>query len=275
MGLKSEPRPVALTAAGTDSGGGAGAVADVKTFEAHGVWATVAITAVTAQNTVGVQAVHDLPAAVVRAQLESVATDFNVAAFKTGMLASTEIVRVVAAAIRDLALPGPVVDPVLRSSAGQSLGGAGMAEAIVTHLLPLAAVVTPNLDEAAVLTGSDRITSAAAMEGAARALAGAGAAAVLVTGGHVDWVGGAPDCLLVRGQPDVVWLEGPRHPSPHTHGTGCVLSAAIAANIARGQDVEEACRRAKKFVTEAIAAASDLGLGHGVGPVAPGGRVGQ
>lgn len=257
--------PVALTIAGTDSGGGAGVTADLKTFEAHGVWGTAAVVAVTAQNTLGVQAFETLPAALVRAQVESVATDVGVDAAKTGMLATAELVGAVAAAVRDFGVGPLVVDPVFVSKHGDTLLADDAVAALRAELLPSAAVVTPNLPEAEALVGFG-IVDRAAMAEAARALVAAGAGAALVKGGHLA-AEASPDCLVVAGSPPV-WLEGARLPGRHTHGTGCALSAAITAGLARGVPLAEACRAAKAFVERAIAAGVELG--GGVGPVDPG-----
>ena len=259
-------RPVALTIAGTDSGGGAGIVADLKTFEAHGVWGTCAVVAVTAQNTVGVQAVGTLPAELVRAQVESVVSDIGVDAAKTGMLASTELVRAVAAAVREAGIAPLVVDPVLVSKHGAALLADDAVDALRDELLPLAAVVTPNLPEAARLVGFE-VVDRAGMEAAGRALADLGPEVVLVKGGHL---GGedSPDCLVVAGAPEPMWMEGPRLGGRHTHGTGCVLSAAVCAELARGMDPADACVAARHFCQRAIMAG--VPLGAGVGPVDPG-----
>ncbi len=259
-------RPVALTIAGTDSGGGAGVTADLKTFEAHGVWGTCAVVAVTAQNTVGVQSFATLPPELVRAQVQSVVSDIGVDAAKTGMLASAELVRVVAEAVGEAGISRLVVDPVLVSKHGDSLLADDAVDALRDHLLPLATVVTPNLPEAARLVGFD-VADRAGMEEAGRALAALGPDVVLVKGGHL---GGdeSPDCLVVAGTDDAVWLEGARHAGRHTHGTGCVLSAALCAELARGMDPADACVAARHFCSRAIAAGVDLGAG--VGPVDPG-----
>ena len=257
-------RPVAMSIAGSDSGGGAGITADLKTFEAHDVWGTVAVVAVTAQNTIGVQGFETLPAALVRGQIESVASDIGVDAAKTGMLASAELVSAVAAAVRDFGVPNLVVDPVFVSKHGDTLLADDAVGALRDDLLPLATVVTPNLPEAAALVGF-AIDDRASMEEAGRTLAARGPKTVLVKGGHL---GGeeSPDCL-VSGD-EVQWLEGARIPGRHTHGTGCVLSAAIAAELARGMEPSDACVAAKRFIEKAIAAGVELG--GGVGPVDPG-----
>jgi hydroxymethylpyrimidine/phosphomethylpyrimidine kinase len=256
---------VALTIAGSDSGGGAGIVADLKTFEAHGVWGTCAIVAVTAQNTLGVQAFDALGPALVRRQIQSVATDIGVDAAKTGMLASAELVSAVAGAVRDFGVGRLVVDPVFVSKHGDTLLADDAVGALRDELLPLAAVVTPNLPEASALVGFP-ITDRAGMVEAARALAASGAAVVLVKGGHL---GGedSPD-LVLAAESEPVWLEGRRIAGRHTHGTGCVLSAALTAELARGMDPADACVAAKRFIERAIAAGVDLGAG--IGPVNPG-----
>ncbi|MDQ1439081.1 MAG: hydroxymethylpyrimidine/phosphomethylpyrimidine kinase [Acidimicrobiaceae bacterium] len=256
---------MALTIAGSDSGGGAGVVADLKTFEAHGVWGTCALVAVTAQNTLGVQGFDALSPELVRRQIDSVVTDIGVDAAKTGMLASATLVSAVAAAVRDFGVPNLVVDPVFVSKHGDTLLADDAVGALRAELLPLATVVTPNLPEAAALVGFE-IDGRPAMEEAARALSGHGAKVVLVKGGHL---GGdeSPDLLLAAGG-DPVWLESRRIEGRHTHGTGCVLSAAIAAELARGMEPADACVAAKRFIDHAIAAG--VTLGGGIGPVNPG-----
>jgi len=258
-------RPVALTIAGSDSSGGAGIVADLKTFEAHDVWGTAAVVAVTAQNTVGVQAVETLSPALVKAQIESVVTDIGVDAAKTGMLASAELTRTVAACARDLGVPNLVVDPVLVSKHGDTLLADDAVSALVSELIPLATVVTPNLPEASRLVGFD-VDSREAMAEAGMRIVDMGARVALVKGGHL---GGedSPDCLVSLDH-GVTWLEAGRIPGRHTHGTGCVLSAAITAELARGMEPADACVAAKRFLERAIA--SGLDLGSGIGPVNPG-----
>jgi hydroxymethylpyrimidine/phosphomethylpyrimidine kinase len=257
-------RPVALTVAGSDSGGGAGITADLKTFEAHGVWGTVAVVAVTAQNTLGVQAFETLPPSLVRAQVESVVRDIGVDAAKTGMLATAELVSAVAGAVRDTGIARLVVDPVFVSKHGDTLLADDAVGALRDELLPLATVVTPNLPEAAALVAFE-IGDRQAMEEAAKALAALGPEVVLVKGGHLAG-DASPDCLVVDGE--VRWLEGTRIPGRHTHGTGCVLSAAVTAELARGMEPADACVAAKRFIEKAIAGGVELG--GGVGPVDPG-----
>lgn len=255
--------PVALTVAGTDSGGGAGIPADLHTFAAHGVWGTCAVAAVTAQNTVGVTALQVLPPAMVRAQMAAVATDFGVAATKTGMLGDASVVAAVATAVTDLGLRPLVVDPVAVSTTGAALLSADGVAALRDFLLPLADLVTPNLHEAAALAGWPAPpTDREGMEQLAEAVLGLGPAAVLVTGGHMTGPE-APDLLVQRGGAGPRWLLGPRLDSRSTHGTGCVLAAAVTARLARGETLLQAVEGAKVFVTAAIAAGVELGAGPG------------
>jgi hydroxymethylpyrimidine/phosphomethylpyrimidine kinase len=264
-GTPPRSRPVALTVAGVDSGGGAGATADLKTFEAHDVWGTVAVTAVTAQNTLGVHAVEAVSPELVRVQIGSVASDMGVDAAKTGMLATAGVVEAVVEAVRDFGVRPLVVDPVLVSSTGSPLLAPDALDLMREWLLPLATVVTPNLAEAAALTGRE-VRDRAGVEDAARGLADLGPDVVLVTGGHLPDTEEAADCLLAGGPP--TWLVGHRVVNPNTHGNGCVLSAAVCAELARGMDAADACVAAKHFVEHAIAAGFDLG--DGPGPVDPG-----
>ena len=261
--------PVALTIAGTDSGGGAGIAADLKTFAAHGVWGTCAVTAVTAQNTVGVDAAEVLPAAMVSAQIAAVAGDIGVTAAKTGMLGEPPVVQAVAEAVGAWGLHPLVVDPVAVATSGAALiSDAGLA-ALRDVLVPLADLVTPNLAEAAALAGwTDPPANRSAMEQVGRAVLALGPGAVLVKGGHLSGAE-APD-LLLRPAADPVWFPGRRLDSRATHGTGCVLSAAITARLARGDELVQAIDGAKHFVTAAIAAGVDLGAGPGaVNPSGP------
>lgn len=266
---RSRP-PTALTIAGSDSGGGAGIIADLKTFEAHGVWGLAALTAVTAQNTVGVQAFERVDPGLVRAQIESVVTDIGVDAAKSGMLADAGLVRAVAQAVDDLGIAPLVIDPVMVSKHGDSLLSEDASAALRDRLLPLAALVTPNLPEAAVITGVPAVRSRDEMATAGARILALGAGAVLVKGGHLDG-GVAADCLV---SPDgTEWFEVDRLGTRHTHGTGCVLSAAIAARLALGQSLRDAVAGGKSFVTGAIEAGVELGAG--VGPVNPGAGRGR
>lgn len=257
------PPPVALTIAGSDSGGGAGIAADLKTFMALGVHGAVALTALTAQDTCGISSVHEVPPAFVREQIVRVAGDLGVDAAKTGMLGSEGTVVAVAEAVEALGIRPLVVDPVLAATTGRALLPPGALLALVERLLPLAAVVTPNLGEAGALLGRT-VSSLRGMREAARDLHALGPAAVLVTGGHLE---GDPVDVLYDGN-DMVELRAQRVPGGRTHGGGCTLSAAIAAMLARGASVPVAVREAKAFVTEAIR--HGLALGRGEGPVDPG-----
>jgi hydroxymethylpyrimidine kinase/phosphomethylpyrimidine kinase len=257
-------RPIALTIAGVDSSGGAGVAADLKTFEAHGVWGTAAVTAATAQNTLGVQATEAVSPELVRAQMVSVAVDLSVDAAKTGMLATAEIVDTVAATVAELGIGPLVVDPVLLSGHGDPLLEPAGIEAMKERLFPLASVVTPNIAEAAALTGRP-VEERETMVAAARAIAELGPDVVLVTGGHLEG-DDSPDCLFASGE--VRWLESPRIRTDDTHGGGCVLSAALCAELARGMEPVDACVAAKHFAERAIAAG--VALGAGTGPVDPG-----
>jgi hydroxymethylpyrimidine/phosphomethylpyrimidine kinase len=259
------PRPVALTIAGTDSGGGAGVAADLKTFEAHGVWGTAAVTAVTAQNTLGVQAYEAVTGDLVRAQIASVVTDIGVDAAKTGMLGSFDVTEAVCAAVRDFRVHPLVVDPVMVSSHGERLLHEEAIETFWLLLLPMATVLTPNLDEAGALAGFP-VVDRATMEEAGRVIAGVGPQVVMITGGHLGDEERSSDLLVAGGE--LRWLDGPRLASLHTHGTGCVLSAAICAELARGMEPVDACLAGKRFVERTIAAG--LALGSGIGPVDPG-----
>jgi hydroxymethylpyrimidine/phosphomethylpyrimidine kinase len=249
----------ALTIAGSDSGGGAGIQADLKTFAAHAVYGTSAITAVTAQNTLGVTGIVALPPAIVTAQIEAVAGDIGVGAVKTGMLANRAIVQAVAAAIDAFRLPFVVVDPVMVAKSGDRLLDDDAAAAVKSDLLSRAFVVTPNIPEAEVLAGMS-ITSPADTPEAARRILALGPRAVIVKGGHL---GGTEAIDLIYDGHEFRELRGPRIDSRHTHGTGCTFSAAIAANLALGRSLRDATEHAKDYVTGAILHGLDIGHGHG------------
>jgi hydroxymethylpyrimidine/phosphomethylpyrimidine kinase len=251
--------PVALTIAGSDSGGGAGIQADLKTFAALGVFGTSALTAITAQNTVGVTAVEAVSPAMVRAQIDAVVTDLAPRAAKTGMLATRPIVEAVAEAMSAHGLPRVVVDPVMVSKSGHRLLDDEAVDAVVTHLLPLSGVVTPNAEEAAVLTGR-QVRSLDEARDAARRLLDLGARAVVLKGGHLP-TDDVVDLLVTTDA--VVELRGPRHPGRNTHGTGCTFAAAMAAMLARDADLETAFREARGYVDGAIRHAPSLGAGDG------------
>jgi hydroxymethylpyrimidine/phosphomethylpyrimidine kinase len=253
-----------LSIAGSDAGGGAGIQADLKTFSALGVYGMTAITAVTVQNTRGVSDVEAISARIVAEQIRAVATDIGVDAAKTGMLANASIVEAVAAAIEEEAVHPLVVDPVSVSKHGHPLLTADAIAAIRDRILPLATLVTPNLPEAAALTGSE-VETREHMRRAADAMLRLGASAVLVKGGHLPGADEAAD-LFSDGVSEE-WLVAPRLETANTHGTGCTLSAAIAAHLALGADLLAAVDAGKRFVTEAIRHA--LALGHGIGPVDP------
>jgi len=251
-------QPIALTIAGSDSGGGAGIQADLKTFQAFGVYGTNAVTAVTAQNTLALHAIHAVPLQDVRAQIDAVVTDLRPQALKTGMLATTALVNEVADAIEAHALGRYVLDPVMVATSGARLLDAGAAASLLTRLLPLATLITPNLHEAAVLVGQP-VETVAHMSEAARRLVDLGAGAALIKGGHL--AGDAVD-VLWDGHEEHVWRR-PRVDTAHTHGTGCTLSAAATAGLALGESVPDAVARAIRFVVRAIESAPGLGGGHG------------
>jgi hydroxymethylpyrimidine/phosphomethylpyrimidine kinase len=248
----------ALTIAGSDSGGGAGIQADLKTFAALGVFGTSAITSVTAQNTVGVQGVHDLPPGFVGRQIDSVVDDIGIDAAKTGMLSNAAIIEVVAEKLRAHRIERLVVDPVMVAKSGAPLLRPDAVEALIDRLLPLARVVTPNIPEAEALSGLT-ISGIDGMQRAARQIHSLGPRYVVVKGGHLR--GRAID-LMFDGN-DVTELDAERIETPHTHGTGCVFSAAIAAQLAKGNPVPEAVAVAKRFVTAAVRHGFPLGKGHG------------
>lgn len=258
-------RPLALTVAGSDSGGGAGIQADLKTFQEFGVYGMSVITAVTAQNSLGVQRIEPLSPDMVEAQLESVMADIGTDAVKTGMLPTQAHVEKVASSLRRHEVKHLVIDPVRIAKVGAKLTGNDAFEAMKGMLLPMAEVVTPNLPEACRLLGlqEEDIRSAGDMEKAARALLGFGSRYVLLKGGHLKG-DEAVDLFVGADQPNKTeWLKGPRYSTVHTHGTGCATASAIAANLAKGLSAEEACRQAKSFVAAAIAAAFPLGRGTG------------
>ena len=250
---------IALTIAGSDSGGGAGIQADLKTFQQFGVFGTSVIVALTAQNTEGVRAVHRVPTDIVAAQLAALAEDLPPAALKTGMLAEAALVHQVAGAVRGYGWGPLVVDPVMVSTSGHRLLDADAEAVLRDVLLPLAAVVTPNLDEAAILVGRE-VADVRAMEAAGRRLLELGARAALVKGGHLA-KGDAVDVLVTAG--GVRRFAHERLDTTSTHGTGCTLSAALAAGLALGRDLERAVEDALDFVHRAMLAAPGLGRGHG------------
>ena len=250
--------PKAMTIAGSDSGGGAGIQADLKTFAALGVYGASTLTAITAQNTVAVTAVHELPTDLIQSQIDAVVTDIGVDAVKTGMLSSAAIVAAVAAALQKHAIPNVVVDPVMIAKSGDVLLRPDAVAALRNHLLPLATVVTPNIPEAETLTGLSLQTDSAIRQ-AAEQIIGMGARSVVIKGGHR--AGPAADLFYdgARFQE----FTAPRIDTPNTHGTGCTFAAAIAAGLAQGQDLAAAVAQAKDYVTAAIRHSYPLGQGHG------------
>ena len=259
--------PVALTIAGSDSGGGAGIQADLKTFAALGVHGASAITAITAQNTVTVIDILELPAALIRAQIDAVVDDLGVEAAKTGMLASAAIIETVAAAVRDHGIGNLIVDPVMVAKGGARLLRDDAVEALRLELLPLSAVITPNLPEAEVLLGQ-RIATRAEHQAGARKLFELGPKAVVVKGGHAE---GAESIEVYFDGGELVELRARRIQTSNTHGSGCAFSAAIAAGLARGEAPLQAVRNAKDFITAAIEGSIEVGRGHG--PVNPMAKV--
>lgn len=247
-----------MTIAGSDSGGGAGIQADLKTFSALGVYGASTLTAVTAQNTIGVTAVHEIPTDVIAAQIDAVITDIGVNAVKTGMLSSPEIVAAVADSIQRHNVANLVVDPVMVAKSGDRLLRAEAIATICSDLIPLASVVTPNIPEAEDLTGLSIATDADARR-AAEAIIKMGAKSVVIKGGHRD---GPPTDILYDGQ-EFIEFTTQRIPSTNTHGTGCTFASAVAGGLAHNLDVPAAVQQAKDYVTAAIRAAYPIGHGHG------------
>ena len=256
--------PIALTIAGSDSSGGAGIQADLKTFAALGVYGASAITALTAQNTKGVTGIHAVPADFVTAQIDAVFSDLDVKAVKIGMVAQLATIEAIVAGLTRWSPRNIVLDPVMVATSGDRLLAADAVDALRTKLVPRAALITPNLPEAAVLLDEPVATTEAAIESQGRRLMSMGCAAVLIKGGHGQ--GAESIDYLVRSS-GIVALAAPRIDTKNTHGTGCSLSSAIAAFLARGEDLEIAVRHAKSWVSAAIAAADRLGVGHGHGPI--------
>ena len=256
--------PVALTIAGSDSSGGAGIQADLKTFAALGVYGASAITALTAQNTKGVAAIHVVPAEFLRAQIDAVLGDLEVGAVKIGMVAQLASIEAIADAIKRWSPKHVVLDPVMVASSGGRLLAEEAVDALRQKLIPLATIITPNLPEAAALLNGPVATSEAAIEGQGRKLLALGSPAVFIKGGHgegsesVDYLIHADGCVA---------LSAPRVATQNTHGTGCSLSSAIAAELAKGADLEAAVRNAKSFISGAIAAADRFTVGRGYGPI--------
>ncbi len=256
----NNPFPIALTIAGSDSGGGAGIQADLKTFHQYGVYGTSVVVAVTAQNTLGVTAVHEIPVDIVTSQMAALAEDILPHATKTGMLASPELVEAVASGIRRLEFSKLVVDPVIVATSGDRLLSEEAERSVVEYLVPLATIVTPNLHEAAALAGQS-VSTIDDMESAGRKLLDMGTEAVLVTGGHLERSGEIVDVLIT--ETDTRHFVHPRLESSSTHGTGCTLRAAITAELAHGTRLGTAVEHAIDFVHRAIEQAPPIGTGHG------------
>jgi hydroxymethylpyrimidine/phosphomethylpyrimidine kinase len=256
--------PAALTIAGSDSSGGAGIQADLKTFAALGVYGASVVTALTAQNTQGVTAIHQVPADFVTAQIDAVFADLEVGAVKIGMVADLAVIDAIAAGLQRWSPRHVVLDPVMVATSGDRLLAEDAVEALRAKLVPLASILTPNLPEAAALLNEPMASSEAAIESQGRRLLALGCPAVLIKGGHGQ--GSESIDYLVR-ESGAMALAAPRVATQNTHGTGCSLSSAIAAGLAKGADLETAVRSAKAFVSAAIAAADRFSVGHGHGPI--------
>jgi hydroxymethylpyrimidine/phosphomethylpyrimidine kinase len=256
--------PVAVTIAGSDSGAGAGIQADLKTFAALGVYGATVITALTAQNTRGVTAIHDVPAEFVTAQIDAVFSDFAVGAVKIGMLSRAGIIEAVTAGLDRWSASNVVLDPVMVASSGDRLLAADALDALKRELLPRARVVTPNLVEAAALLDTSVATDEEGMRSQARRILALGAKAVLIKGGHGT---GSESVDILFDGALITRLAAKRVATRNNHGTGCTLSSAIAAGLAKGQDLAAAARAAKSYVTDALEAADRLAVGQGHGPL--------
>jgi hydroxymethylpyrimidine/phosphomethylpyrimidine kinase len=256
--------PIALTIAGSDSSGGAGIQADLKTFAALGVYGASVVTALTAQNTRGVSGIHAVPAAFVTAQIDAVFDDLDVKAVKIGMVAELATIDAIAASLARWSPAQIVLDPVMVATSGDRLLAADAVACLRTQLIPRASLITPNLPEAAALLDEPVASGEAAIAAQGQRLLAMGCPAVLIKGGHGQ--GAESIDYLIRGN-GVVALAAPRIATQNTHGTGCSLSSAIAAGLAKGEDLQTAVRHAKVWISAAIAAADRLGVGHGHGPI--------
>jgi hydroxymethylpyrimidine/phosphomethylpyrimidine kinase len=256
--------PIALTIAGSDSSGGAGIQADLKTFAAFGIYGASVVTALTAQNTKGVTGIHQVPADFVTAQIDAVFGDLDVKAVKIGMVSERAVIEAIAAGLQRWSPKHVVLDPVMVATSGDRLLAPDAIEALRTKLIPRAVLITPNLPEAAALLDEQIAASESQIESQGKRLLAMGASAVLIKGGHGKGVESID--YLIR-EAGVVALAAPRIATKNTHGTGCSLSSAIAAGLAKGDDLEAAVRHAKSWVTAAIAAADRLSVGQGHGPI--------
>jgi hydroxymethylpyrimidine/phosphomethylpyrimidine kinase len=256
--------PIALTIAGSDSSGGAGIQADLKTFAALGVFGASVITALTAQNTTGVSGIHQVPAEFVTAQIDAVFSDLAVGAVKIGMVAQRESIDAIAAGLTRWSPKHVVLDPVMVATSGDRLLAAEAVDALRTKLIPRASLITPNLPEAAALLDEPMATSEVAVEDQGKRLLAMGCQAVLIKGGHGQGAESI-DYLIAAGGASA--LAAPRIATKNTHGTGCSLSSAIAAGLAKGEAMETAVRNAKAWISAAIASADRFSVGHGHGPI--------
>ena len=256
--------PIALTIAGSDSSGGAGIQADLKTFAALGVYGASVITALTAQNTQGVTGIHQVPSDFVTAQLDAVFSDLAVSAVKIGMVADLGVIGAIAAGLAKWQPKRVVFDPVMVATSGDRLLKADAVEALRTKLIPLASLITPNLPEAAALLDEGVATTESTIADQGKRLLALGSRAVLIKGGHGQGAESI-DYLVMSG--GTIALAAPRIATRNTHGTGCSLSSAVAAGLAKGEDMESAVRNAKTWISAAIAAADRFSVGHGHGPV--------
>ncbi len=256
--------PIALTIAGSDSSGGAGIQADLKSFAALGVYGASVITALTAQNTRGVTGIHQVPADFVTAQIDAVFGDLDIRAVKIGMVADLAVIDAIAAALQKWAPKHVVLDPVMVATSGDRLLAAEAVDALRTKLIPLSSLITPNMPEAAALLNEPVAADETAIQSQGKRLLAMGCSAVLIKGGHGQ--GAESIDYLVRDSGTIA-LAAPRIATQNTHGTGCSLSSAISAGLAKGEDMETAVRKAKAWISAAIAAADRLGVGHGHGPI--------
>jgi hydroxymethylpyrimidine/phosphomethylpyrimidine kinase len=256
--------PIALTIAGSDSSGGAGIQADLKTFAAFGVYGASVITALTAQNTQGVSGIHQVPAEFVTAQIDAVFADLDVKTVKIGMVAERAVIEAIAAGLERWTPGRVVIDPVMVATSGDRLLASDAVDALRKKLIPRADIITPNLPEAAALLDEETASGAAAIESQGKRLLAMGCGAVLIKGGHGH---GAESIDYLIRDAGVVALPAPRIATKNTHGTGCSLSSAIAAGLAKGDELETAVRKAKAWISAAIAAAGRINVGHGHGPI--------
>ena len=257
--------PNVLTIAGSDSGGGAGIQADNKAMSANGVYAASVITAITAQNTQGVHAIHDVPVAIIEAQIDAVLSDIECAAVKIGMLSQAVVIELVAEKLKQYEVQTVVLDPVMVATSGDPLLQEAAIEMLKKQLIPLATVITPNLYEAAILSGVTPASNQAEMLQCAEKLMGLGSDAVLLKGGHLQDEQSSD--LLVNANGEMEWFSSPRIASSNTHGTGCTLSSALCAFLAQGEPLARATKLAKSYIQSTIKAADQLQVGSGSGPV--------